>query len=411
MLTLKNFSLTTASSTLIFFATTLPSAAVSFYSITELPFTPSDINDNGQIVGENYLWTNGNLTDYHNLIGQPDFFQLIAEIANITKLTTGNDYSNLIPSISRNPRSIQLTAINNQGSIVGYWGDSIIGEQPFIANGNDIKKINGPYLIPNDINDAGQMAIVKLQIPQSFRYGATGLLRDVDGTFTNLFSARAILGMELNNSGQIIGNGAGAGVRNSWFYHNGTANLLFPSEVSRNNTFNIPVTVSSINDKGQIVGFGNLLSASENLYSPTTYGLLWNNPAQNPVATDLSTLGGSYSQANSINNLGQIVGASSSNSRLTSAVIWEENSIYDLNNLIDNNLGWELTSALKINNQGQIIGRGYLNGQQRSFLLAPVSQSVPEPTSTISLLGFTAFGLGWQIKRQLSKKKSDRLIS
>ena len=405
MLTLKNLSLTTASSTLIFFATTLPSAAVSFYSITELPFRPSDINDNGQIVGENYLWTNGNITDFHQLIGQPDFYKLIYDLANITEQITGNDYSSLITSISKNPRSIQLTAINNQGKIVGYWGDSIIGEQPFIADDTDIKKINGLYLIPNDINDNGQMALVKLPVPQWLRYGATGLFRDVDGTLTNLFSARAILGMALNNSGQVIGNGGGAGVRHSWFYDNGQAKLLFPTEVLRENTFHIPLTVSSINDRGQIVGFGNLVSEPQDLYSPPIHGLLWNNPEQNPVGTDLGSIGGSYSQANSINNLGQIVGASGTNSRLTSAVIWEENSIYDLNNLIDNNLGWELTSALKINNKGQIIGSGNLNGQSGYFLLTPTSKSVPESSSAFSLLSFAAFGIGWQIKRQRNQKK------
>lgn len=402
MFTLKNLPLTTASSTLIFFATTLPSAAVSFYSITELPFTPSDINDNGQIVGGKYLWDNGTLIDFST-------------------------------RISEEPTITQLTAINNPGKIVGYWilGSFNTDTQSFIFDGTNITKINSPSnncgsiytcrnLIIEDINEAGQMTIRDLPNPQLTSYGVYGFLRDVDGTFINLFFDRNVYGMALNNSTQVIANTGSSYGKYSYFYSNGKKTLLFPSEVSRkipvsSSIFHfIPLNVTSINDRGQIVGFGNIGDNLENIYSSPTHGLLWNNPEQNPVGTDLGTLEGSYSvysQANSINNLGQIVGASGTNSHSTSAVIWEENSIYDLNNLIDNNLGWQLTSALKINNKGQIIGSGNVNGQSRNFLLTPVSKSVPEPTSIFSLLGFAAFGMGWQIKRQRNQKTTDHLIS
>ena len=388
MLTLKNLSVATASSTLIFFATTVSSIAASLYSITELPFRPSDINDNGQIVGEEYLWNNGTLTNLRNLI---------------------ND----------NPNNFQLTAINNQGKIVGFWGNDNTGEQAFIIDGTNITKIDRPpvnicgneiscaHLIPYDINDIGQMALVGLRSPSLFRYGSYGLLRDIDGTFTNLFSARYVFGMALNNSGQVIGNGAGAGVRNNFFYDNGKTTLLFPTEATQDYTFYVPATVSSINDKGQVVGYGNIVDDLQNLSSSPIHGLLWNNPEPNPIGKDLGTLNDKYSEASSINNLGQIVGASGTNRflGLSSAVIWEQNRIYNLNNLIDRNLGWRLTSTLKINNQGQIIGTGVLNDRQRYFLLTPVSKSVPEPTSAFSLLGFAIFGIGWQMKRQANKNK------
>lgn len=69
--------------------------AASLYSVTELPFRPSDINDLGQVVGEQYLWNNGILTD----------------------LTT-------LPRDDANARPDYANAINNNGAIVGgtaFW--------------------------------------------------------------------------------------------------------------------------------------------------------------------------------------------------------------------------------------------------------------------------------------------------
>jgi len=45
--------------------------------------------------------------------------------------------------------------------------------------------------------------------------------------------------------------------------------------------------------------------------------------------------------------------------------------------LIPEGSGWELSGALSINNAEQIVGYGTFDGEQRGFLLTPVS--VPEP--------------------------------
>jgi hypothetical protein len=47
----QKLSLTTASAALLAIGTIDPATTVSLYSITELPFSSSDINDMGQIVG------------------------------------------------------------------------------------------------------------------------------------------------------------------------------------------------------------------------------------------------------------------------------------------------------------------------------------------------------------------------
>jgi len=47
----------------------------------------------------------------------------------------------------------------------------------------------------------------------------------------------------------------------------------------------------------------------------------------------------------------------------------------NLNNLLLPNSGWELNSVVGINNKGQIIGTGKFNGQNRAFILTPVTVS------------------------------------
>ena len=97
------------------------------------------------------------------------------------------------------------------------------------------------------------------------------------------------------------------------------------------------------------------------------------------------------------------------------AVIWENDVMTNLNTLIPDDSGWFLSSATSINTFGQIVGSGLINGQQHAFLLTPVSEvpsqetSVPEPSSTFSLLGFGAVGIGALLKRkQQQKTGSDR---
>jgi uncharacterized membrane protein len=55
----------------------------------------------------------------------------------------------------------------------------------------------------------------------------------------------------------------------------------------------------------------------------------------------------------------------------------------DLNTLIDPQSGWLLTVAFSINDHHQVVGNGYLNGQQRAFLMTvPDLRPCPAPTDT-----------------------------
>jgi probable HAF family extracellular repeat protein len=156
--------------------------------------------------------------------------------------------------------------------------------------------------------------------------------------------------------------------------------------------------------------------------------------------TDLGTLGGDSSQAQGINNAGQVVGIAGtakdipphgflySNGKMTDlgplgssaggpqsinasglAVGWDAAapSLYkdgkriDLNTLIPSNAGWTLLSASAINNSGQIAGSGYAPGGLHAYLLTPTAEA-PEPGS-LTLLALGALGLAahrWRRRRQ-----------
>ena len=378
--------------------TTATSAvAATLYHITELPFSPSDINDRGQVVGEHYLWSSGIVTDLSTLAGAG----------------TG---------------SIQANAINNNGAIAGSLTSDQNRYTPsgpnqaFKSDGISITALGQPFACSDfcpstnavSINDAGQLLFDYDE--SDYQPRVPSYIWDKNNTLTLVNSEPATA---INSVGQVVGSTFASdrsGPGRGFLWSEGNTTYLdaagscpsFPSTCFSN------TTTTALNDLGQVVGAGPI----ESLSNSFTHALLWSDPKNNPVGTDLGTLGGSSSEADGINNKGQVVGFSTTGSGTEQhAFLWNGN-IVDLNGLIANS-GWDLTSALKINNHGQIIGTGSFNGQQRGFLLTPTGQSlvssspvasVPESTPVLGLLGFGTFGVGsWlRAKGEGRKGKGER---
>ena len=119
-----------------------------------------------------------------------------------------------------------------------------------------------------------------------------------------------------------------------------------------------------INDLGQIIGWQS---------GPGS--VLWDGDQ-----TIVLGLG----QARAINNKGQVVGHTSASYWWEStAWVWEDGAMAELDDLIPPDSGWEVYGATDINDLGQIVGWGRNpEGNQQALLLTPI----PEP-ATVGLVG------------------------
>jgi probable HAF family extracellular repeat protein len=185
---------------------------------------------------------------------------------------------------------------------------------------------------------------------------------------------RSTSALSINNSCQIVGTSDTAkGNVHGFLCDNGKM-----IDLGTLPNYCLQSAANDINDYGQIVGVSTSTDANRSCHA-----FLYDHGTM----TDLGTLGGDSSGAQSINNLGQIVGNCLENGN-SLAFIYENGRMKDLNSMIPANSGWTLFAGTSINDSGQIVGYGYYGTVSSAFLLTPI----PEP-STILLFGIGAIGL------------------
>jgi len=267
------------------------------------------INNPGQILIEDAVWENGNLTRLAALGPQ-------ARGINNKGQIVGAD---LVPG-----------QFGREKSLAAFWPDKHAAPTYLATFGGE----NGFAV---SINDAGQFvgwASTFTSIDLDFSAAA---LWQVGGGATQIGGGRATA---INNKGEIL---LGNQLRQS----NGTL-------------ISLAIVGTALNDLSQVVGY---IPDSDG----TPHGSLW----ESGKVTPLGTLGGSASSPRGINATGVIVGTSTLSNGIGHAFVYRSGQMLDLNTLVDSASGWVLQDAVGINSSGQIVGHGSFQGSAHEFLLNP----------------------------------------
>jgi probable HAF family extracellular repeat protein len=248
--------------------------------------------------------------------------------------------------------------LNNRAFHAAIWNDGAIAP---LAEPDDATES-----LAYAINDAGQV----VGFVGTAERSQAALWR---GSALTILSTDASIARDINNSGQIAGTLGQAAV----LWQVGADALVMLGDLPGGANSS---SANAINAAGQVVGQS---SASDGLHA-----FLWTNG----IMVDLGVLPGtSESSAFDINGLGQVVGTSrDTEGAASSAFLWTDGEMFNLNQLTADLGGWQLLRAFAINDLGWIVGQAAApdRSEFHAFLLMPV----PEPAA-VSLLGLAVAGL------------------
>jgi len=282
-------------------------------------------------------------------------------------------------------------AINDHGIVVGNAELATGGYFGFVYSGGTMSALSGgASMQASGINNGGTI-VGSMSVTtgdDTYQHGFTlagGTVTDL-GTLPYGDGSRAFA---INNQGDVVGaaanvvGGAPEYPEDPFIYHNGVMTGLG----NLGGPFSAAV---SVNDLGQAVGYLGID------YLPGDPGDLYPRTAFLYANGEMQVLGGLSpdvsSRANDINNLGQVVGSSGLNSETPHAWLYENGVMTDLNMLIDPASGWTITDAAAINDAQQIAARACRAGVCQAVTLNLVS-SVPEPPVVALLAAGLALGL------------------
>ena len=341
--------------------------AAVHYSILDLGTLGGDgssangINNSGQVVGESYT-ADGSSHAYRTAANQP-----------INPAT--DDLGTLD---GRADGASEALGINDLGQVVG-WSSILLADQtlwehafrtaanqPINPATDDLGTLGGLASYAYGINDSGQV-VGEAHDPnnssRAFRTAANQPINPATDDLGTLGGGNA-RAYGINNSGQAVGEATDSSGYDGAFRTaanqpiNPAADNLRPKGTG---------AAVGINNLGQAVGYAYLAGDHAFRTAP--------NLPIDPNTDDLGTMGHLESYATAINEAGQVVGwwYDPGNVWQDHAFLWTHGVMYDLNDLIPAQSGWQLWEARGINDAGQIVGNGKINGLQHAFLLTPMN--------------------------------------
>lgn len=278
------------------------------------------------------------------------------------------------------------TAVNRHGRVTGASLNNPLDQKAFLYdNGNlvNLGTLGGASSAGRGINDRGEitgwtqipnMTPISTD-PQTFIWRTNTMSR-----VASYYNYSSCEGNAINQTGLV------AGITATWTPHlrwwayvwsdlNGNGSNDFGEMKLMGTLGGLFSYARGINDRNEVVGAAQNTQGVTRAFLVSPVNGAWKVPASEIVITnalmvDLGSLAGptGTSEALSINNLGTIVGTSSS-SNGPRAVLWRSGSITDLNTLIPEASGWTLQAATGINDREEIVGYGMYQGEQRAFLL------------------------------------------
>lgn len=245
--------------------------------------------------------------------------------------------------------------VNDRDDVVGFSNTPTVAHAFLYHAGaiTDLGTLGGPFSLANDVNNAGQ--VVGVSWDAAFR--SHPFLYD-HGQMTSLgFDGVADA---INERGQIAG---------LFYVHPPSADPFHAFLFTGGRLLDLGTLpggaeseAEDVNDAGQVVGWSRCAFCDEHAFLYT-----------DGVMRDLGTLGGSTSVADAINDRGQVVGTSRDARGFPQAFVWSGGVMQNLNDLVPPISGGFLWEARGINDRGQIAAYGLVDANFHAFLLTPTS--------------------------------------
>jgi probable HAF family extracellular repeat protein len=323
------------------------------FTLTELPnLHATDLNDAGQIVGD-FVPIDGN-GNAHPTRG----FLFHAYGPNAGQLRVFSPLPGEYSWQNNTRAETRATAVNASGQVVGRTGSTDYGngERAFVTPGETMTDLGSLY--PYAWSEA-----------------------------TAINASGAVVGSSAAPEPRPLSSGTSVLDNHAFLHRDGQMHDL--------GTLGGPNSrATDINDNGQIVGSSDVGGSPES--SPTPQHAFLSDGVPGQPLTNLGTLGGASSSAAAINNTGQVVGSASTSEHQTHAFLFNEGTMRDLGTLIG---PAAYSAASDINDKGQIVGTSQAAADSPSTHTGPVNMGLRatlyDQGTLFDLNDLTALPVGW----------------